>query len=118
RTGASIKPGGGQNRTCHLSYTYPIPIPLCPSTDGEGVAVFEKLPDAAVLQRERPGTAPRAFEETSEGELFVAADGAACDQVSRPHVAAVNRVMGELLLKAPVQIPGIALNNTCRGRGV
>ena len=77
------------------------------STHHNRVAVLNELSLCAVGHGDGLGAAPRDFKHGAEGALFGATDGSTRHHVTSAKVAAVDRVVGQLLAHVPVHVTEI-----------
>ena len=77
-----------------------------------------KRRSAPVGQRERLGAAPGQLQQAAAAALVRAADRAGGQQVAGPQVAAGDRVVRQLLVHRPVEVPEVAAADACAARRV
>src|SRR5262245_32076748 len=95
---------GGQDPACHLAETDAIARALAPTCQRQAVAVVQKTAGRAAGEPERLRPLPRQFQQTSPRFRRWTADRPGGQQIARPQITAVDRVVRELLAHVPVEI--------------
>lgn len=99
----------------HLSHTLSKAdaqsVLLAMSPDDDLVVVLQELPGLSARQLQCLGSPPAQFQEGSIGVWSLAGDGAGGHQITRPEIAAGDRVMSNLLQWRPVKVLEVRLGD-------